>query len=82
MAVSGEYRLADGRVVVVRLAGPADVPAIAKLYQDLSPESFAGRFHGGRAAPFAWSPPRQPTLASWLLKPATSLWDRGRRSWR
>jgi L-amino acid N-acyltransferase YncA len=51
MAVGGECRLADGRVVVVRLAGPADVPAIAKLYRDLSPESFARRFHGGRAGP-------------------------------
>lgn len=51
MAVGGECRLADGRVVVVRLAGPADVPAIARLYRDLSPESFARRFHGGRAAP-------------------------------
>jgi L-amino acid N-acyltransferase YncA len=51
MAVGGECRMADGRMVVVRLAGPADVPAIAKLYRDLSAESFARRFHGGRAAP-------------------------------
>ena len=51
MASGGECRLADGRAVVVRLAGPTDVPAIAKLYRDLSAESFARRFHGGRAAP-------------------------------
>lgn len=51
MAVGGEFRLADGRVVVVRAAGPADVPAIAKLYRDLSRESFARRFHGGATAP-------------------------------
>lgn len=36
---------------MLRLAGPADVPAITRLYQDLSPESFARRFHGGRLAP-------------------------------
>ena len=51
MAASSEGQLADGRAVVLRLAGPADVPAITGLYQDLSPESFARRFHGGRLAP-------------------------------
>ena len=51
MAADGECQLADGRAVVLRLAGPADVPAITRLYRDLSPESFARRFHGGRLAP-------------------------------
>ena len=40
MTASRECQLADGRVVVLRLAGPADVPAIAELYLGLSPESF------------------------------------------
>ena len=53
MAAGGECQLADGRAVVLRLAGPADVPAITRLYRDLSPESFARRFHGGRIAPSA-----------------------------
>jgi L-amino acid N-acyltransferase YncA len=43
--------LADGRVVVLRLAGPGDVPAIAGLYLDLSPESFYRRFNTERPAP-------------------------------
>jgi hypothetical protein len=51
MAAGSESQLADGRAVVLRLAGPADVPAITRLYWDLSPESFARRFHGGRLAP-------------------------------
>jgi GNAT superfamily N-acetyltransferase len=51
MAAGSEGQLADGRPVVLRLAGPADVPAITRLYQDLSPESFQRRFHGGRLAP-------------------------------
>ena len=53
MAAGGECQLADGRAVVLRLAGPAHVPAITRLYRDLSPESFARRFHGGRIAPSA-----------------------------
>jgi len=51
MAVGGEFGLADGRAVALRLAGPADVPAITRLYRDLSPGSFYGRFHGGQMAP-------------------------------
>ena len=51
MAVGSECRLADGRAVALRLAGPADVPAITRLYRDLSPDSFYGRFHGGQMAP-------------------------------
>jgi RimJ/RimL family protein N-acetyltransferase len=51
MAVGSECRLADGRAVALRLAGPADVPAITRLYRDLSPESFHGRFHSGQMAP-------------------------------
>ena len=51
MAVGSECRLADGRAVALRLAGPADVPAITRLYRDLSPGSFYGRFHGGQMAP-------------------------------
>jgi L-amino acid N-acyltransferase YncA len=45
MTTSGEYQLADGRAVVLRLAGPGDVPAIARLYQGLSCESFYRRFN-------------------------------------
>lgn len=47
----GEQRLNDGRTVTLRWAGPADVPAIARLFTDLSPESFRSRFHGGYAGP-------------------------------
>ena len=43
--------MADGRAVVLRLAGPGHVPAITRLYRDLSPESFYGRFHAGQMAP-------------------------------
>ena len=51
MTASRECQLADGRVVMLRLAGPADVPAIAGLYLDLSPESFYRRFNTERPAP-------------------------------
>jgi acetyltransferase len=51
MTVSRECQLADGRVVVLRLAGPGDVPAITKLYLELSPESFYRRFNTDRPAP-------------------------------
>ncbi len=48
---NGEIRLGDGRVVVLRVATPADVPLIAELYTGLSPESFRLRFHSGRPKP-------------------------------
>jgi GNAT superfamily N-acetyltransferase len=51
MTASRECQLADGRVVVLRLAGPADVPAIAELYLGLSPESFYRRFNAEQPAP-------------------------------
>lgn len=51
MMVDGDCQLADGRAVVLRLAGPGDVPAIARLYLELSAESFHRRFHGGQPAP-------------------------------
>ena len=46
-----QFRLADGRMVVLRAAGPDDVPAITGLYRGLSPESFYRRFHAGQPAP-------------------------------
>lgn len=52
MAVSGEHQLPDGRAVRLRLAGPADVPAIARLFTELSPESFRLRFQGGQPTPY------------------------------
>ncbi len=51
MTVDGEARLADGRTVLLRPAGPDDVGAIARLYLDLSPDSFWRRFHCSRPAP-------------------------------
>jgi L-amino acid N-acyltransferase YncA len=51
MTASRECRLADGRAVVLRLAGPGDVPAITKLYLELSPESFYRRFNTEQPAP-------------------------------
>ena len=51
MTVSGGYRLADGRTVVLRPAGPADAPAIARLYGELSPESSHSRFQSGPMPP-------------------------------
>ena len=44
-------RLRDGREVVLREAGPADVPGIARLYAELSPGSFRSRFYSSRPAP-------------------------------
>jgi GNAT superfamily N-acetyltransferase len=44
MAASSEWQLADGRAIVLRLAGPGDVPAITRLYLGLSPKSFVSRF--------------------------------------
>jgi GNAT superfamily N-acetyltransferase len=46
-----EIRLRDGRVVVLRVAAPADVPRIAELYAGLSADSFRRRFHSGRPKP-------------------------------
>lgn len=54
MTVNGDCQLADGRAVVVRPADPAnpgDVAAIARLYLELSAESFRRRFHAGQPAP-------------------------------
>ena len=51
MAARNDCRLADGRVVVLRPAGPGDVPAITELYLGLSPDSFYRRFHAGQPAP-------------------------------
>ena len=50
MTASRECQLADGRSVVLRSAGPGDVPAIAGLYLELSPESFYRRFNMERPA--------------------------------
>jgi L-amino acid N-acyltransferase YncA len=51
MTASRECQLADGRVVVLRLAGPGDVPGITGLYRGLSPESFYRRFNTEQPAP-------------------------------
>jgi L-amino acid N-acyltransferase YncA len=51
MTASRECQLADGRTVVLRLAGPDDAPAITRLYLELSPESFYRRFNTERSAP-------------------------------
>lgn len=66
MAASGEYPLTDGRAVVLRWAGPEDVPAIARLYTGLSPESFRSRFQAGQP-----SPTRIARLASLDSPPGT-----------
>jgi RimJ/RimL family protein N-acetyltransferase len=50
MATESEYRLADGRVVALRTAGPDDVPAITRLYLELPGQSFYRRFFTGRPA--------------------------------
>ena len=46
MPGTAEYQLTDGRAVVLRAAGPDDVPAIAALFTELSPESVRSRFNG------------------------------------
>ena len=46
MADAAVHRLKDGREVLLRAAGPADVPAIAALYAGLSDESLRSRFNG------------------------------------
>jgi GNAT superfamily N-acetyltransferase len=51
MTASRECQLADGRVVVLRLVGRGDVPAITRLYLELSPESFYRRFNTEQPAP-------------------------------
>jgi len=51
MVEGKECRLADGRVVVLRRAGPDDVPVITMLYLGLSSESFYRRFYTARPAP-------------------------------
>jgi len=50
MVATSERQLADGRAIALRLAGPGDVPAIARLYLELSPESFYRRFYAGQPA--------------------------------
>lgn len=51
MATETEHRLADGRTVTLRLAGPDDVPAITRLYLGLSAASFYRRFFTAQPAP-------------------------------
>jgi L-amino acid N-acyltransferase YncA len=51
MMASREYQLADGRPVMLRPAGPGDVPAITRLYLGLSSESFYRRFNSEHPAP-------------------------------
>lgn len=51
MMTGAEARLADGRAVVLRAAGPGDVAAVARLYRELSPESFRRRFYTGHPRP-------------------------------
>jgi L-amino acid N-acyltransferase YncA len=51
MAAGKECRLADGRMVALRVAGPDEVPAITRLYLGLSSESFYRRFYTARPAP-------------------------------
>jgi protein lysine acetyltransferase len=50
MVANSERQLADGRAVVLRSAGPADVLAITRLYLELSPESFYRRFYTAQPA--------------------------------
>ena len=51
MVVAGKVELKDGRTVLVRGASPEDVPDIARLLRELSPESFRARFQGGQPTP-------------------------------
>ena len=44
MATGTGHQLADGRMVLLRLAGPDDVPAITRLYLALPATSFYRRF--------------------------------------
>jgi GNAT superfamily N-acetyltransferase len=51
MMANGECQLTDGRVIVLRPAVLGDVPAISRLYLELSAESFHRRFHAGQPSP-------------------------------
>ena len=51
MVVMGRNQLRNGRTVLVRGAAPEDAPDIARMLNELSPESFRARFHGGPATP-------------------------------
>ena len=51
MAVMGKIGLKDARTVLVRGASAGDVPDIARLLGELSPESFRARFQGGLPTP-------------------------------
>lgn len=51
MRARGGYQLKDGRTVLLSQAGAEDIPAIARLFMELSPESFRSRFLGGQPAP-------------------------------
>ncbi len=51
MAEMSERTLKDGRTVWLRTADAADVPAIARLFTDLSPAAFHSRFQGGQPTP-------------------------------
>ncbi len=50
MNAGNARRLGDGRVVVLRRAGPDDVPAITRLFAELSAQSFRRRFGTTRLA--------------------------------
>ena len=51
MTAGTDHQLASGRAIMVRPAGPGDVPAIARLYRELSAESFYRRFNSEHPAP-------------------------------
>lgn len=50
-ASASRHVLRDGRTVVLRAGGPQDSDAVARLYMELSPESYRSRFHGGCGTP-------------------------------
>jgi L-amino acid N-acyltransferase YncA len=51
MTPGSKHQLTDGREVALRRAGPRDVPAITRLYLELSAESFYRRFNTEQPAP-------------------------------
>jgi ribosomal protein S18 acetylase RimI-like enzyme len=51
MVVMRKLELTDGRTVLVRGASAGDIPDIARLLGELSPESFRARFQGGVPTP-------------------------------
>ena len=51
MTATAECQLRDGRAAWLRAAGPDDVPAIARLFTDLSPAAFRSRFQAGQPTP-------------------------------